>query len=50
MKPNKGMRFKEWVKVPMDKQNVTTARVFLILGYILGTLSGLCLMALFNYQ
>jgi len=42
-----GMDFEEWVVIRMDKQNITTARVFLITGAILGLLFGISITQLF---
>jgi len=39
----KGQKFSEWVEEKMDSKNITTARVFLITGSILGFICGTCL-------
>lgn len=48
----KGTPFREWLISPMDEVNITTARVFLIAGTILGFPLGVlitCLIALLIY-
>lgn len=44
----KGMKLKDWVFAPpMDGRNITTARVFLILGFVFGIIEGICGTMLF---
>ena len=41
MKPSKGQKISEWLEnPPMDEEDITTARVYLILGALLGFLAG----------
>jgi len=42
MKPEKGQKIKDWLESgKLDERNITTARVFLVVGVILGFLIGI---------
>ena len=44
----KGQKFSEWIEIPLNERDNTTARVYLITGSILGLLLGLMLGAIIS--